>query len=219
MHYARLTFPELRFHARDAHKLRGYFGNLFREHSPLLHNHWEDGTLRYRYPLVQYKVIDGAPVLVGLGEGAELLVNLFLQVGELAIDGRTYPLHHKQLRCREVELGYREALYQYAFKTLWMALSQQNYRRYREAGPAERDELLMRILRGNILAALKGLGVWLEPDQRVLCKPVVRARRTQFKNQPMLAFAGEFTANVLLPDWMGLGKSAARGFGAVEQVV
>ncbi len=52
-----IRFPEIQLQARDAHKLRGYFGNLFKEHSPLLHNHFEDGSLRYKYSLVQYKII------------------------------------------------------------------------------------------------------------------------------------------------------------------
>ena len=82
-----ITFPEIALRTRDAHKLRGYFGELFREHSPLLHNHLEadeqhEGAVkfRYAYPLVQYKVLDRVPTLVGVGEGAGLLTQLFLQM-------------------------------------------------------------------------------------------------------------------------------------------
>ena len=53
-----IQFPDIRLQTRDAHKLRGYFGNLFKEQSPLLHNHFQDGSTRYAYPLVQYKVIN-----------------------------------------------------------------------------------------------------------------------------------------------------------------
>ena len=53
----RIKFPDIQLQTRDAHKLRGYFGNLFQEHSPLLHNHYDSGQLRYRYPLIQYKEI------------------------------------------------------------------------------------------------------------------------------------------------------------------
>ncbi len=67
---------------RDAHKLRGYFGNVFKEHSPLLHNHFEDGKNRYAYPLVQYKVIKIIPVLMGLSDGTKLLFDLFLKILE-----------------------------------------------------------------------------------------------------------------------------------------
>lgn len=60
-----IKFPEINLQTRNAHKLRGYFGNVFKEHSPLLHNHFEDGKNRYAYPLIQYKVIKNIPVLVG----------------------------------------------------------------------------------------------------------------------------------------------------------
>ena len=37
-----ITLPEITLRTRDGHKLRGYFGELFREHSPLLHNHYAE---------------------------------------------------------------------------------------------------------------------------------------------------------------------------------
>lgn len=213
-----LLFPELHFSPRDAHKLRGYFGRLFQEHSPLLHNHYADGGLRYAYPLVQYKVIDGVPALVGLGEGARLLVDLFLRVRELDIDGTIYPLHHKDLRCEETEAGYSEGLHDYSFKTLWMALNQDNYADYLRLSPAGQEQRLQALLRNQILAAFKGLGVWLEPGQRILTQVQVRQKTTQFKNQRMLAFEGRFTTNAVLPRWIGVGKAVSRGFGTVEKI-
>ena len=80
-----IRFPEIQLQTRDAHKLRGFFGNYFKEHSPLLHNHYDDGSLRYKYPLVQYKVIDNIPMLIGFNEGARMLTELFLEMKELKI--------------------------------------------------------------------------------------------------------------------------------------
>ncbi len=213
-----LTFPELDLPTRSAHYLRGYFGRLFQEHSPLLHNHLEGGELRYAYPLVQYKVLDGLPVLVGIGEGAELLVDLFLRVQELDIDGRIYPLHHKGLKCEEAEAGYSETLYTYAFRTLWMALNQKNYGAYIRLSAAEQQQRLPGLLRAHILAAFKGMGVWLEPEQRILAQAQLRQKETRFKDQRMIAFEGQFTTNAVLPKWAGIGKAVSRGFGTVERV-
>ena len=210
-----LTFPELRLSVRDAHKLRGYFGRVFEEHSPLLHNHLEGGELRYAYPLVQYKVLDGVPTLLGINEGAELLVELFLKLRELRIDGEVYPLHHKQIECREVPAGYSEELHRYEFKTLWFGLNQRNHQSYLRADAAARRSELNRILRGHILSAFKGMGVWLEPEQRIFCDLSAQQKQTNFKQQSMLGFSGVFTANALLPYAIGLGKSVSRGFGAV----
>jgi hypothetical protein len=218
MRITHLTFPELHLPTRSAHHLRGYFGQLFREHSPLLHNHLESGELRYAYPLVQYKVLDGVPVLVGLGEGAELLVDLFLRIHELNIDGKVYPLHHKDLKCDEAEAGYSDALHRYVFRTLWMALNQRNYAEFMRLSPTEQQERLPVLLRNQILAAFKGMGVWLEPGQRILTQVQARRKSTRFKDQQMTTFDGEFTTNAVLPKWIGIGKAVSRGFGTVEKV-
>ena len=45
----------------------------------LFHNHDEQG-LRYAYPLIQYKVLDGKAAIVATGEGA-LYANIILQKG------------------------------------------------------------------------------------------------------------------------------------------
>jgi len=126
-----IKFPDIKLQTRDAHKLRGYFGNLFKEHSPLLHNHYADGTSRYAYPLVQYKVIDKTPLLVGFKEGADLLVSLFLKIREINIDGTIYPVLAKNIGQKQFDLTVNEQLYNYLFKTFWMALNQDNYQKYK----------------------------------------------------------------------------------------
>lgn len=214
-----LSFPELRLAMRDAHKLRGYFGRVFQEYSPLLHNHLEGGELRYAYPLVQYKVIEGVPTLVGINEGATLLLDLFLQIKEIDIDGRNFPLLAKNLECQEVEVAYVEELWHYRFATLFMALNQSNFEHYLTLQPAERRKELNRLLRNHLLAALKGMGVWLEPNQRIFADANLEQHSTQFKNRRMLAFSGEFRTNLILPPLLGIGKAVSRGFGAIELVV
>ena len=149
-------FPDIKLKARDAHKMRGYFGQLFKEHSPLLHNHYDDGSSRYRYPLVQYKVVDEVPVLVGFNEGAELLVTLFLKIKEIDIDGKVFPVLGKNIRQTTYDLEPNGKLNRYEFKTLWMALNQKNYAVYRNLDDKQKKEFLDRTLQNNILIQLKG---------------------------------------------------------------
>ena len=212
-----IRFPELKLQTRDAHKLRGYFGNLFHRYSPLLHNHFEDGRLRYAYPLVQYKVIDAIPMLVGFREGADLLAELFLKINELNINGIKYPILSKHIDYRQVNLFPEGRLHRYTFKTLWMALNQENYRHYRQINNSdEKKTLLNGILINNILSFYKGMNYWT--DERILALTHVSPKRTRFKNQPMLAFTGNFMTNALIPDYAGIGKSVARGFGTVIRI-
>lgn len=218
MQYTCLQFPDVRLHTSQAHKMRGYFGNLFKQHSDLLHNHFETGETIYRYPMVQYKVINQIPTLIGLGEGAVLLVGLFGEVREMQIDDRIYPIHQKDLQLQYVHVRTIPNNIRYCFKTLWMALSQKNYAAYQQlTTPEQQTEFLTTQLRNNIVSFCKGIGYTLT-EPVVVSHVQFNPHLTHFKNQPMLAFAGSFNVNIVLPKWAGLGKSVARGFGAVEIV-
>lgn len=209
-----IRFPEIQLATRDAHKLRGYFGRLFQEHSPLLHNHLETGESAYRYPLVQYKVLGAVPILVGLNEGADLLINLFLKIKELKIGERTYPVLQKNIENKTVHIGLCEDLYAYRFETLWMALSQRNYAEYITEATEQKPKHLKSILTGNILSFFKWVNYRVDANIMINLK-ITAERETQFKNNTMLAFEGSFVTNVLLPEYIGLGKATARGFGAI----
>lgn len=214
----RISFPGISLRTRDGHRLRGYFGDLFREHSPILHNHYEDGSLRYGYPLVQYKILHGKPTLVGLWEGAELLAKLFTKIHELNLAGEKIAVMNKNIHYEQALTGLSEDLYQYKFENLWMALNLENHRDYMKFSAAERKAQLKRVLISQILVFFKDIGLWLKPEERIVAHVKVTEREAQFKNQTMLAFSGTFTANVLLPEGLGLGKQVARGFGAIKRI-
>jgi len=210
-----IRFPEIKLRTRDAHKLRGYFGNLFREESELLHNHMGNGEFRYRYPQVQYKVIEGTPILVGIADGASLLTELFLKIRELNIDGEIYPVHQKNIEARQVEPGAAVAPKTYRFETLWMGLNQKNHAVYNEANPLEREKLLERILVGNCLSLFKSLDIFVETTLQARGR--FNEKSTRFKNNHMIAFEGMFEINADLPDYIGLGKQVSRGFGTIKR--
>jgi len=58
MKKATLSFSNVNLRASHIHKFRGFIGNLFKEHD-LIHNHDEKGTPIYRYPLIQFKLMEG----------------------------------------------------------------------------------------------------------------------------------------------------------------
>ncbi len=215
--FARISFPDIPLRTRDGHKLRGFFGNLFREHSPLLHNHFDDGRLRYAYPLVQYKVIDGVAHLIGLQQGAKLLANLFLKINKLNIDGKTYNVFSKNIVLRKIFLNNAKNYeYKYEFLTPWMALNQKNFEKFTNSGYQEKINLLKKILIGNILTFYKGIGYYI--DFQIYTKIKLSRKITKFKNKKMIAFTGYFVSNAPLPDFIGLGKSVARGFGTIRKI-
>lgn len=215
-----IRFPDLLLETRDAHKLRGYFGNVFREKSPLLHNHFKDGSLMYKYPLVQYKVVGNVPMLVGLNDGAKLLTELFLNIRFLKLDGKDYFINHKNMENKKIELDVNDDLYNYDFINLWMALNQNNYRNYavllKDNLHNDIKDYLKNILIGNILSFYKGVGLHIE--KKILAIIDTKEKLTKFKGNDMIAFEGRFTTNAILPDFIGLGKSVSRGFGTIRKV-
>ncbi len=211
-----IRFPEIQLRTRDAHKLRGYFGNLFREKSELLHNHMGDGEFKYEYPKVQYKVIDRTPTLVGISDGAGLLTELFLKIRELNIGGEIYPVYQKNIEARQVEPGATVAPQTYRFETLWMGLNQKNHPVYSEANKLEKEKLLEKILVGNCLSFFKSLDIYV--DTKLEARGSFTEKRTRFKNNNMIAFEGMFEINAEIPDYLGLGKQVSRGFGTIRKI-
>lgn len=220
-----LRLSDQTFQQRDAHKFRGYVANKWKEFD-LLHNHHPDGRSQYRYPLVQYKVLGGIPVIIGLGEGVQLLEKVFLELRELEIGGQIYKNLHKDLDNIKAEFGDTEQRIHYQFITPWMALNQENYQKFRRMGielnqpvfvqDEEPLDILQSILVNNIIAVAKALGYTV----RNILMPFVWMETcpVQFKNQPMLAFKGTFEINFQLPELIGLGKSSARGFGTIKRL-
>ena len=214
MHQTLLQFPEVKLLRRDGHKLRGYFANLFGQESDLFHNHDSNGKSIHRYPRVQYKVVDRTPTLVGLAEGASLLTERFLQIREIDIDGERIPLHQKNMRSDQIELGISDELVEYNFATPWFPLNQENHTIFEKADSAQQQDQLKRILVRNILNVFSVDRYFAE--QRVMVHLNLRRPTTsKFKDQKILTFFGSFVTNAILPDYIGLGKSVARGYGTI----
>ena len=206
---------------RYGRKLRGFFANNFSE--VLFHNHKENGENRYGYPLIQYKIINGDPVVIGLEKGAELIIENFLDIKELVLAGEKYTNPEGRLKVNELELKVHSDLripkYKYELITPWMGLNQSNYKKYKnkiESKPEEVQwDFLKKILIGNILSFAKGIDWWVEDEIELV--PDLEAINVKFKNKDMIGFVGEFYSNIRLPNKIGLGQSTARGFGTIDR--
>lgn len=217
MQQVTIKFPDLRLSQRDGHKIRGYFSQLFGQESDLWHNHQSDGKPIYRYPLIQYKVIGGIPMLVGFNQGADILIGHFLQLNTLEIEGHQWPIHSKQVERKAIKIGVNGQLYQYEFMAPWFALNQANFQKYRDCNAAQRTVLLKRLLIGNVITFFKGMDYQEEKEIQLIpsdLQPLI----AKFKNQQMTMFKGRFVCNTVLPDFGGLGKSVARGFGTIKRI-
>ncbi|MGB3619266.1 MAG: CRISPR-associated endonuclease Cas6, partial [Catalinimonas sp.] len=183
----------------------------------LFHNHAADGRGLYRYPLIQYKRAGERPVLLCLQAGVDSAHHFFGQPDwSLTLPGRTVPVRIHRLDLRQFNLNVWDRRFRYRLHR-WVALNQENAARYEQlTGLAERVAFLERTLIGNVLSFAKGVG-WRVPRQiEVRIETLRDPRPTRVKQHQVLAFGVDFTTNVFLPDFVGLGKHASIGFGVVR---
>lgn len=212
----KIIFGDIDLSARDTPKLRGAIAGKFPQFT-LLHHHLEAGRLLYQYPRIQYKVINGSPMIIGIQEGIGTLEEIYGGIGEVNLS-----LHRPSLRSElKIELaeetfGEADDLFEYIFTTPWMALNQKNHSQYLEVAREGKERLLKSILVGNILSLSKSIGY--EVKSHIFTSLRLSEMASNFKDNRMLSFRGKFLVNFRIPDYLGLGKSVARGFGSVAHV-
>jgi len=203
------------------HKFRGFVGNLFKEHD-LIHNHnVETGKVIYRYPLIQFKLIDNTPAIIAITDKAvKIFTDIFMTLDKINIDGIDIPVFEKDLKVETVDFGYSDETFMYEFVTPWLALNQKNYSKYEAAtSNNEKQENLKKIFTGNILSMSKSLDYRLGCEQRINTTLQVKHRKVNLKGKTMLGFTGIVKTNFLIPDYIGVGKSVSRGFGCLKKVI
>ncbi|WP_294762719.1 CRISPR-associated endonuclease Cas6 [uncultured Fusobacterium sp.] len=198
-----------KFENRDAEKLRGYFGRLFQENI-LFHNHKDDYNFNYDFSFIQYKVKNGEFLIVGIDKGGDILLEKIEDIREIVIGDRKIEITPEinisfpQLRVDD------EKKYRYRFETIWLALNDKNFLRYKVG---EFD--LNKQLANNILEFFKMCGIRVE--KRVEVVGEFQELKLRQKDTTILGFVGEFVTNAYLPDDISLGKRKSIGMGRIKR--
>lgn len=198
-----------KFENRDAEKLRGYFGRLFQENI-LFHNHKDDYNFNYDFSFIQYKVKNGEFLIVGIDKGGNILLEKIGDIREIVIGDRKIEITPEinisfpQLRVDD------EKKYRYRFETIWLALNDKNFLRYKVG---EFD--LNKQLANNILEFFKMCGIRVE--KRVEVVGEFQELKLRQKDTTILGFVGEFVTNAYLPDDISLGKRKSIGMGRIKR--
>jgi len=210
------TETELAFH--ELPLLRGAVINQPCVNNILYHNHIGGGILRYAYPLIQYKRLDGKAAIFYIGEGTDEIAELLRQPPQsIRLGSREVAVEFSGVDARTTRVQVWDDTFAYTLRK-WLPFNQGNYERYLRSGSlVERLSLMESTLVGNILSFAKGVGVHF--DKRVEAKVCDCSEPHIYthKGVKMTSFDILFQSNVSLPDHIGLGKGVSLGFGTIKK--
>lgn len=196
-----------KFHSRDVEKLRGYIGNLHKNEI-IFHNHISKFEFNYKMPKIQYKLIDNKLCILGMNEGAKIIKDNLLEIKELDIAGNIIKEFDTSFKMYEQDFAVKDELYSYEFKTPWLALNTENYKKYK------RNEFdLDKQLQNNILSNFKDCNIRV--DKKIMVKGKFTPIKVILKDTQLIGFKGEFVSNVCIPAYMGVGKRKSIGYGTI----
>lgn len=194
-------------------KIRGFMSEYF--HNELFANR-SNNTIRYKSSFFQYKIISGKIMIVGISDGAKILLDVKDKIRSIKLKKQLIEIEDSSLMYGNQYIGYSSNSVKYKFLTPWVALNQKNYRRYMNSNSQQQHTLLKDILIGNIISFCKNFGYSL--DERIgVEKLEVDVGTSYIKENKMISFTGSFDVNFMLPQYWGIGRSPSRGFGTVVQ--
>lgn len=198
--------------------LRGAIIRATGGNSIFFHNHVGE-QLRYAYPLIQYKRIDGKAAIVFIGDGVDAAADYFSSntVG-VNLNKRQTELMLEHADAYMTTVNVWDDMFSYTIRK-YLPLNSRNYAEYSKTDSMiDRYAIIERTLTGNILSFAKGIG--LHVSERIDLKITnCGAPRTYiYKGVKMLGVDLEFKTNISLPDYIGLGKGASLGFGMIKRM-
>lgn len=101
----------------------------------------------------------------------------------------------------------------------WIALNSEAFQEFRNIkNSIEQIDFLEEKLVGNLLSFAKGVGWDVENQIKVRFLGQPKQQWISHKGVKVLAFTTDFYCNVSIPQYLGLGKGAGRGFGMVRRI-
>ena len=194
--------------AKEIPLFRGAVIQSMEESNILFHNHTPDG-FRYSYPLIQYKRIKGKAAIVFIGKGTNKINDLFspgsllLRIGKKDVE-----MHIESIYTEQVEIVCSEKENHFKLHN-WLPLNQGM------EDMVSKIELLERIMVGNILSLLKGIGIHVDQQISLRIADITNQHIIHYKKVQLMAFDVDFYANVALPQYIGIGKNSSTGYGVL----
>lgn len=170
----------------------------------------------YHYPRVQYKVIKGKPFIAAFNEGGPLLWELYDHLNGSDPCPQEWRILEKRIIEKKALFGLAEKSAKYRFLTPWLALPEESLNHYATTDSLSQEKILVKLLGGHIRDMAHSLGYEIPSRLQISIK--VKPDFFLQKDIHVTGFLGSFYANFEIPDFLGLGKSVSRGYGAIKKI-
>jgi len=194
--------------------LQTFFSGRLAEYTAL---HKDTGTdFLYRYPAVQCKTIKNSLMVIGISQGADLLQQISDGQVEIGAGDNSCTILERDLSIRQEEFGITADSKTYEFLTPWLALNQQNAKKFYDLkGKPERDAFMQKILAGTLSTLAKSVDYPV--NKPIACEAKVRFKHERINRENVMVFVGRFTTNLKIPDYLGIGQSVSQGYGTIRE--
>ena len=194
-------------------ELRSFFHKKSADYTRL-HKDSAPGFI-HRYPVVQCKQVKNTLMVIGIAQGADLLQEISEGNEEVGSGGTSCTISGRDPEIRKEEFGISDKIRTYEFLTPWLALNQQNAKKFYDLkGKPERDAFMQKILSGHLGTLARSLDYDLPAP--LSCESKVRFRRERIDRENVMVFLGTFSTNLRIPDYLGIGLSVSQGFGTIR---
>ncbi|MDD1683216.1 MAG: hypothetical protein LUO98_05190 [Methanoregula sp.] len=197
------------------YEFRSFLNKKLAEYSGL-HRTDAAGFL-HRYPVIQCKQVKGDLMVTGISQGADCLYQLSHDESELGAGESTCRITARDTAIRAETFGVTEVNTPYKFLTPWLALNQQNAKKFYDLqGKPPRDAFMQKLLTAQLNTLARSLDY--DTTVPITCQARVQFRRERIRQENVMVFLGKFQTNLIIPDFLGIGQSVSQGYGTLKRI-
>ena len=175
---------------------------------PMLNGKYRD---RYLYPRVQVKVINEQIFIIGIGHGADSVLQLSERIKLLDFGNIKFEILEKNIEENKNIFEYKDDMSTYQFLTSWAALNKNSWKTYKNMQPKEKVSFLNKLLGKNL--AFISNEFKLDLPEKLSSRIKVNSIDPTSIDGKWGGFNGKFITNFNLPSFIGLGNGITRGYG------
>ena len=170
---------------------------------------------KYLYPRIQVKILDEEILIVGLNQGVDPILKIHEKIKDLNFGDITFEVLDKSVVEESESFMFTSNLQKYEFVSNWVALNANTSKQFDAKNNKDKLQFLNNLIAKNIVFISQDIG--FELPENIYSQIIVSSlEATKMDQNGWRAFDGNFTTNLVMPDYLGIGNGITRGFGTIS---